>query len=337
MRILCVILAFALGFVSQVRTLLAQTSENNTRLQKALERNPEADTDQDGVLTREEAEAFKRKNAGKRRQPRAKPATAPEGGERHIYKEVDDVELPLYVFQPEGHTADETKPAIVFFFGGGWRAGNPSQFEQHCQHFARRGLVAITVEYRVSSRHPVKVEDCIADAKSAMRWVRGHAEKLGVDPHRIAAGGGSAGGHLAACTAVIDDFNAPTDDLKVSAKPNAIVLFNPAMGNNPGAEPTSRTRGPENKVFPITYAAKKQPPCIMFFGTADGLLKGAELYQVESKNAGNHCRIVTYEDQGHGFFNYGRSGNKYYELTLSEADKFLVELGWLPARSKSQP
>lgn len=328
MRILSSILAMTFVLVSLIQAAQAQTSEDNPRLREALKRNPAADANKDGVLTLDEAKAFRAKNA-------AKPkgfAAVPEGGERRIYKTVGGVELPLYVYKPEGKSPHD-KPAIVFFFGGGWKAGSPSQFEHHCKHLASRGMVAVTVEYRVSSRHPVKVEDCIEDAKSAMRWVRGHAEELGIDPDRIAAGGGSAGGHLAACTSVIDDFNASTDDLKISAKPNAMVLFNPFVGR-PGTEQleSDRTRGPASKVIPLTYASKKQPPCIMFFGTADELLKGAELYQKESEKAGNRCEIVTYDGQGHGFFNYGRSGNKYYDLTVAEMDKFLVDLGWLPKR-----
>ena len=91
----------------------------------------------------------------------------------------------------------------------------------------------------------------------------------------------------------------------------------------------NRTRGLVEKVTPLTYASEKQPPCIMFFGTADGLLAGAESFRETSKEAGNDGRIVTYEGQGHGFFNHGRGDNKYFELTLTGADKFLVELGWL--------
>ena len=327
MRILSSALAIAFVLVSLTQVAQAQTSQDNPRLKQALERFPAADANKDGILTLEEAKAFREKNTATSPKGAAK---APEGGERRVYKTVGDVELPLYIYQPEGHKPSEKKPAIVFFFGGGWKAGSPSQFEQHCKHLANRGMVAITVEYRVSSRHPVKVEDCIEDAKSAMRWVRGHAEELGIDPERVAAGGGSAGGHLAACTEVMDDFNASTDDLKVSAKPNAIVLFNPFMGR-PDGEPleTDRTRGPASKVIPLTYASKKQPPCIMFFGTADELLKGAEAFQQESQKAGNRCEIITYEGQGHGFFNYGKSDNKYYNLTVAETDKFLVGLGWI--------
>ena len=201
-------------------------------------------------------------------------------------------------------------------------------------------MVAITVEYRVASRHPVHIEDCIEDAKSAMRWVRANSAKLGVDPDKIASGGGSAGGHLAACVAVMDGFDAPTDDLSVSAKPNAMVLFNPAMALSADERMSKkyldridqgarRTKVGPAKISPLTHASAKQPPCIMFFGTADDLLEGAELYRKDSEKAGNSCKLVTYEAQGHGFFNFGARGGKYYDLTLAEMDRFLVDLGWL--------
>ena len=323
----------------------AQTSDANDRLKWALKRFPEADTNKDGVLTKAEATKFKEQHIGKRDRGEATSAKAPEGGEVHVYKTVGDVKLPLYVYQPDGHKADAKAPAIVFFFGGGWTSGSPSQFEHQCKDLASRGMVAITVEYRVASRHPVKVGDCIEDAKSAMRWVRSQASELGIDPDRIASGGGSAGGHLGACVAVMDDFNAETDSVDVSAKPNAMVLFNPAMALAPDkrmsdayndriTQRKGRARVPAEKVSPLTYASTKQPPCIMFFGTADGLLEGAELYRDDSQAAGNACRIVTYEGQGHGFFNHGRGGGKHYELTMAETDKFLVELGWLQPTTK---
>lgn len=329
-KILAVMLTLGLGLSSQ-----AQTSENNARLKEALKRFPAADTNKDGVLTMGEAKAFKEERTAQRGPAEAKAARAPEGGERHVYKKVGEVELPLYLFKPAGHGADAKTPAIVFFFGGGWRSGSPTQFEPHCKYLAGRGMVAITVEYRVASRHAAKVEDCIEDAKSAMRWVRAHAAQLGVDPDRIAAGGGSAGGHLAACTAVIDDFNASSDPPNVSAKPNAMVLFNPALGltaNEPRQQDPARkrrTHGPVEKCMPLTYASRKQAPCIIFFGTEDRLLAGAKLYRTESEKAGNRCTILTYEGQSHGFFNHGKSDGKYYNLTLAETDKFLVEHGWL--------
>ena len=264
-------------------------------------------------------------------------AKAPGNGSRHIYKTIGDIELPLYVFQNPPTKKDQKRPAIVFFFGGGWFSGSPSQFEKQCEHFAKRGMVAITVEYRVSSRHSVKIDDCIEDAKSAMRWVRSHAEEFAIDPERIAAAGGSAGGHLAACTAVLDAFDASSDDRTISAKPNAMVLFNPALAiawdkrmpeeyrEMADQKMSGRSRAPIQDVSPLTFASKKQPPCIMFFGTDDGLLEGAQLYQEDSTKVGNLCKIITYEGQGHGFFNRG----EHYHLTLTATDTFLVDCGWL--------
>ena len=198
-------------------------------------------------------------------------------------------------------------------------------------------MVAVTVEYRVSSRHSVKIDDCIEDAKSAMRWVRAHAKDLSIDPDRIAAAGGSAGGHLAACTAVVDKLDASLDDKAISAKPNAMVLFNPALAiawdermpkevrEIAQQKMSGRSHVPIKDVSPLTYASTKQPPCIMFFGTADRLLEGARLYQKDSQKANNICEIITYEEQGHGFFNRG----EYYDLTLAAADTFFVDCGWL--------
>jgi len=71
--------------------------------------------------------------------------------EAKAYKKVGDVELKLWVFKPEGWKASEKRPAIVFFFGGGWRAGSPAQFIKQCEHLAKRGMVAMTADYRVLS------------------------------------------------------------------------------------------------------------------------------------------------------------------------------------------
>jgi acetyl esterase/lipase len=185
----------------------------------------------------------------------------------------------------------------------------------------------------------VKIEDCVEDAKSAMRWVRGHAERLGIDPERIASGGGSAGGHLGACVQLVDGLDAATDDKGVSAKPNAMILFNPAMMTSPdprmekegddkeerGSRLAENIRGEPASISPLAFAKTQQPPCIMFFGTADFLLKPAEWFRDDSVAAGNSCKIVTYKDQGHSFFNRP----PYTAKTLEEVDRFLVDLGWL--------
>ena len=112
-----------------------------------------------------------------------------------VYKRVDDVELKLHIFEPPDRQANKPVPAIVFFFGGGWVGGTPTQFYHQCDYLASRGMMAISAEYRIKSKHGTTPFECVADGKSAIRWVRANAERLGINPDKIVAGGGSAGGH----------------------------------------------------------------------------------------------------------------------------------------------
>jgi acetyl esterase len=264
------------------------------------------------------------------------------GARTEVYKTVGDVKLTLSIFEPASGPKSG-RPAIVFFFGGGWSSGSPVQFEQQCRHLAERGMVAITADYRVASRHQVKPVACVADAKSAMRWVRANATRLGIDPRRIAAGGGSAGGHLAAATATLPGLDEPGEDTRVSAVPDAAVLFNPALVLAPMeglALEGFGTRVPEERLgtkpenlSPAHHVKRGAPPTIIFHGTADTTVPfaTAEAFARVMKAAGNRCELVAYDGQPHGFFNFGRQGGKYPE-TLAATDAFLVSLGWLPAK-----
>jgi acetyl esterase len=260
-----------------------------------------------------------------------------EGAKVAKYKTVGDVSLNLWIFNPKDHQPADKRAAIVFFFGGGWTGGTPSQFEQQCKHLAGRGMVAITVDYRVKSRHDVKPVQCVADARSAIRWIRANAAKLGIDPQRIAAGGGSAGGHLAAATAFIKEFDEPGEDPLVSAVPNALVLFNPALVLAPlegykfnvdGAMVSEERFGTKpEKISPAHHVEKGAPPTIVFHGKDDTTVPyaTAEAFAAEMKKVGSRCELIGYEGAGHGFFNRGQ----YFETTLAETDKFLTGLGWL--------
>ena len=274
-----------------------------------------------------------------------------EGARAEVYKTVGETKLSLYIFEPaSGPKAN--RPAIVFFFGGGWTNGSPVQFEQHCRYLASRGLVAITADYRVASRQQAKAVDCVADAKSAIRWVRANATRLGIDPHRIAAGGGSAGGHIAAATGTLPGLDTPGEDTTISSVPDALVLFNPALvlaeleglklagfGTNMSAE----RFGIEPRVLsPAHHVKKGVPPTIIFHGKADTTVPyaTAEAFVRVMKSAGNRCELVGFDGQQHGFFNYGRGDNSNYHATLVASDRFLASLGWLqgePTLAKPAP
>jgi len=262
-----------------------------------------------------------------------------EGAEILPYKTIDQLQLNLYVLKPSNSLASDRRSAIVFFFGGAWRNGTPEQFVKQANYFASRGMVAILVDYRVYARHRSTVVQSVADAKSAIRWVRKNADRLGIDPDRIVASGGSAGGHLAVSAGVIPGMQETGEETSVSSKPNALVLFNPVMAMAPieGVDPLGerareirrRIGADPIKVCPLHHVQKDQPPAILFFGTNDGLLTGARHFAEASKKAGNRCELQTWEARGHGFFNYGRRNNKSYVETLRAADKFLASLGYL--------
>lgn len=247
------------------------------------------------------------------------------------YKQIGDVTLRLFVFEPTGHQASDSRPAAVFFFGGGWKSGSPTQFEPHCRYLASRGMVAITAEYRVESRNQTSPFECVKDGKSAMRWVRANAERLGIDPQRIAAGGGSAGGHVAAASATLPGLNEANEDLGTSCQPNALLLFNPVYENGPGGYGFDRVKDRYLEISPFHNIKTGVPPTIVFFGTQDHLVPVATVKEFDAKLAavGTRCDTHLYEGQGHGFFNRGKEDGKYYAATVHQMDRFLSSLGWL--------
>jgi acetyl esterase/lipase len=261
-----------------------------------------------------------------------------EGTKSETYRKVGDTELKVWIFEP-ATKATKPLPAIVFFFGGGWVGGSPTQFEPQSRHLASRGMIAIVADYRVKTRQDAKPADCVADAKACVRWVRANAARLGIDPERIAVGGGSAGGHLAASTATLPGLDPSQDDKSVSCIPDALVLFNPGtvMAPFPGLDLKGFGAGLDKAKFgcepteisPLHHVKKGTPPTIIFHGKADTTVPYAtvEKFTEVMKAAGSRCELIGYEGQPHGFFNKAK-----YAETLAATDAFLVSLGYLPAK-----
>ncbi len=262
-----------------------------------------------------------------------------EGTKSETYRKVGDTELKVWIFDSRQKTTEQPLPAIVFFFGGGWTGGSPTQFEPQSRHLANRGMVAIVADYRVKSRQNAKPADCVSDAKACVRWVRANAARLGIDPKRIAVGGGSAGGHLAASTATLPGLDDSESDKHVSCVPDALVLFNPGtvMAPFPGLDLKGFGAGLDKDKFgcepteisPLHHVKKGTPPTIIFHGKADTTVPYAtvEKFTEVMKAAGNRCELIGYEGQPHGFFNKAK-----YAETLAATDAFLVSLGYLPAK-----
>lgn len=237
------------------------------------------------------------------------------------YKQIDGKKLTLHVFEPAGHKAADKKPSIILFHGGSWQGGEPSQFYGQCEYLARRGMVGMSAEYRLTPQK-VTLAQIISDAKSAIRWTRAHAAELGIDPDRIAAGGGSAGGHLAAAAAVLDTLDEKGEDLSVSSKPNLLVLFNPAFFH-PGAQ----------KTLTLDDFTKNTPPMLIMFGNADAMLEYGRQCKERSRQQGNEVRLFVADKAKHGFFSYRPN----FEHTLLVTDRFLAEHGYLQGEPTVKP
>jgi acetyl esterase/lipase len=245
------------------------------------------------------------------------------------YKTVGGNQLQLHVFYPEGHSPSDRRPAIVFFFGGGWVNGSPSQFYPHCEYLASRGMVAMAADYRVSSRDNTTPRECVVDGKSAIRWIRQHAADLGIDPDRIAAGGGSAGGHVAAAAGTVDGFEEAGEDRNISARPDALVLFNPVFDNGPDGYGHDRVKDYWKAISPMHNIDSSTPPTVVFLGTKDKLIPVATAiaYKERMEAAGRRCDLHLYDGKEHGFFNYRNPDN--YLQTVLEMDRFLASMGYL--------
>jgi arylsulfatase A-like enzyme/acetyl esterase/lipase len=229
----------------------------------------------------------------------------PAADQTIVYKTVGDDALKLHIYTPTNHQASDRRPAIVFFHGGGWRGGGFMQFSGQCEFLASR---------------------------SAIRWVRQHASELGVDPDRLAAGGGSAGGHMAAATAVLDAFNEAGEDTSISCIPNALVLFNPVADNGPGGFGHERVNAYWEEFSPLHNIHEKAPPTLILTGSEDSAFKvsSARQYKQRMEAVGKRCDLRIYEGQPHAFFNRERS-EAMYRQTLRDAEAFLASLGYIAA------
>jgi acetyl esterase/lipase len=247
------------------------------------------------------------------------------------FKKAPEGALHLHVHFPKDWKEGDKRPALVLFFGGGWARGDVKQFEKQAEYLAGRGMVVARAEYRIKSKHKTTPDKCVEDCKSAVRWLRKNAGKLGIDPKKIAAGGGSAGGHTAAATATLPGFEAEGEDRSVSSRPDLLVLFNPVM--NTEGLPVLGPKKDARKLSPNHHLSKGAPPAILFFGSEDALLRTGKEYVVLAKKLGLTAELWVAEGEKHGFFNRP----PWRERTLYLADRFLARHGYTRGEPTIKP
>ena len=249
------------------------------------------------------------------------------------FKTIGDVKLKLHIYEKENRDLGKPAPVAVFFFGGGWVGGSPGQFFHHCEHLASKGMVAISAEYRIAKKHKTTPFECVQDGKSAVRWIRANAKRLGIDPKRVVAGGGSAGGHVGACTGVIEKHEEPGEDTTISSVPDAMVLFNPVIDTTEKGYGANKVKGRETEISPCHHVRADLPPTLIFHGTTDTTVpfENVQRFQRLMKEAGNVCEVLPFEGKAHGFFNWMRDpDNASYLATIKRMDEFLLKLKILP-------
>jgi len=242
-------------------------------------------------------------------------------GELYTYKEEDGVTREMEIHFPRDHDpSTESVPGIIMFHGGGWGGGKRDQFRYLCNYFANRGLVAATVSYRLATKtydgDGSRKRVCVTDAKSAIRWYKQHAKELGIDSHRIIAGGGSAGGHISLLATTNHELNDPHDDSSYDTSVAAYLLFNPALG---------MADAKDSEIDFLQHIRPDFPPAIVFFGSKDEKwLKGWNTAYEKMQSLNIHSvEFWIAEGQQHSFFNK----QPWQDITIRASDEFLKTHG----------
>lgn len=196
-------------------------------------------------------------------------------------------------------------------------------------------MLAIAAEYRTKRRHGTSPFDCVEDGKSAIRWIREHHKELNIDPDKIVAAGGSAGGHIALCTALIKGLEHVNENTLISSVPNTVVAYNPVLDTTEKGYGHKKVIGREKEISPCHQVKSDLPPMLLFHGKKDKTVpfENATRFTRLMKEAGNECELIAVDNAGHGFFNgnfFRKNARiKHYDLTIHKMDVFLEKLGYL--------
>lgn len=230
-------------------------------------------------------------------------------------------DIPLRLYRPRGSSAAQGLPVLVYFHGGGWVIGDRDTHDVLCRELANgSGCAVVSVDYRLAPEHrfPAAADDALA----ATRWVHAHAAELQLDGTRIAVGGDSAGGNLAAVVAL---------QARGSALPIAFqLLIYPATDQRRGW-PSHQSNGQgylltkdsmdyfhdhyledarhddDWRASPLLHPDHARlPPAFVLTAGYDPLRDEGLAYAQKLTEAGNRAALVCFERQIHGFITMGK-------------------------------
>ncbi len=288
-----------------------------------------ADANNDGMISRKEDSAFRRRAVQRSNAPRQSRTPANiEVKSDLAYAGTDNPRQKLDLFFPEKRVIEKPLPLVVFIHGGGWRNGDKRSGLHRVAAFVESGeFVGASIGYRLSGEAiwPAQIHDC----KAAIRWLRAHADEFGFDPDRIAVMGSSAGGHLVAMLGTSGDVKKLEGDLgkhqDVSSRVNCVIdEFGPTnfltMNDFPGKMDHLAKDSPESKLLgrqitevpelvreasPITHVTKDDPPILILHGTKDPLVpyQQSVTFAEALRKAGVTVTLQKIENGEHGGFN----------------------------------
>jgi acetyl esterase/lipase len=258
----------------------------------------------------------------------ATPASPPDPAQPQVltYRRVGARPLGAYVFLPKAPGKD--RPAVLLFHGGGWRIGEPAWLFDRAREFAAKGMVAISIEYRLSNDGLSPI-DAVEDACAAFAWAREQGGVLGIDPRRVAGYGVSAGGHLVAAAATLPSVNGRT--LTSLERPNALVMFSPAldMARNEYFMELMAGKGDPARYSPAEFVNRSLPPTLVIQGEQDTIVlaRDARSFCAAAEKAGAMCQLtrnlkVQYKDFD--------SDPAFGADAHRREDAFLVSVGYIP-------
>ncbi|OFX25502.1 MAG: hypothetical protein A2041_00650 [Bacteroidetes bacterium GWA2_31_9b] len=259
-----------------------------------------------------------------------------KGRQGHLietYKTVGNFKLDIHLFLPDSSFQTERNPVIVYFHGGSWSEGKPDWSFGACQKYSEKSWVGVAVEYRLADRHGTLPFEAVMDAKSAIRWLRVHANEYNIDTNRIVASGNSAGGHLILATALVENWNEKTDNLNINPVPNLLMVYSgvydltDSWWIKQGLKNRNLDENLVKEISPNYLSQNKLPPTLIIHGTDDNNVPFSTAQQFVNvmEENGNNIEFHVLEGAGHFIWYDRRYNNQVDEIRT----KFLEKQGYL--------
>ncbi|MCH5284130.1 MAG: alpha/beta hydrolase [Akkermansiaceae bacterium] len=257
-----------------------------------------------------------------------------------VWKRFEDKhELRISFFEPEGHSAAQRTPAVMFYYGGMWALEYEEEFVAWATHLASRGVACFIPEYRNRARFDVTADEIVQEGIEAWQWLHSQAENLGIDPRRITLAGADAGGLMALNAAMQPIVRKRSwwrwgsqDELPLM--PACVVIFRGVVDTEAPEARMLRVQveAPEpDKINPCALLRRKLPPLFCVHGMLDPLLdyEMREWFCEEWKRHGNKAELILCPQADHTLTHFAVNP-VVFEQVLREWEIFMVELGLWP-------